>query len=188
MQNLKEEIRNNMNNHCLDLEAWNWGLDDRIYDEKVELIEDEPVLIKRNNVVRELITKWEQVESKDWQDWNCEELNVEVIRKCFNIPENASVAIDLVLLFDDKEKVKNGDAIISMLLYDKLCSGGHSCILYSSYMYDSIFIDKWKEIYNKKRSQGLYEVDKIYSGRQMWEKAKKSDIIAKIKEIAREID
>lgn len=189
IKRLKEEIQNNMRRHCIDLEAWDWGENDTIYKEKEKLIVNEPILVEMDakKEVEEFIQKWSTLETGETKDWECKELTIEKIRSLFKIPEGASVAIDLVLLLEDKKKIEEEKAIISMLLFNKLSSNGHKCILYSTYMYDYFFINKWKDIYNKKRSTNELEVDKIYAGRDMWENAETDDIINKIKEIAEEV-
>ena len=53
------------------------------------------------------------------------------------------VGIDLLLLYGDIERVKNGYPILSMELYSQIIKT-HQCFLYSTYVYDEDFIEMWR--------------------------------------------
>ncbi len=186
IETLIEEIQNNMISHCLDMEAWNWNVDNRLYQEKERLIKDVPILVEMEGDMASLIKYWKDRSKQTGYKLKNEEFTVEKIREVFHIPVGASVAIDLVLLQGDKDRVSKDIPIISMLLYDKLTRAGHKCILYSTFMYDSLFIDEWKRIYNNSKDEDVPEVETIYPGRQMWEKVKNSKIVEQLKQIAKE--
>lgn len=68
----------------------------------------------------------------------------------FAIPEEAFVAIDLVLLYKDDERVKNGNKILSMELYHKLSLARPGrCFVYSRYISDIKLASTWESIYHK---------------------------------------
>lgn len=69
------------------------------------------------------------------------------------------VGIDLLLLYGDIERVKNGYTILSMELYSQIIKT-HQCFLYSTYVYDEDFIEKWRETF--RNNYDVEEPEKIY--------------------------
>lgn len=184
IESLMEEIENNMAEHYMNMVAWNWGRDITIYNEKLKLINKKPKVVDMtDDKIRNLISSWKTLKNHKWIKG---EFGINDILEYFDIPDGASVAIDLVLLKDDIKRVYDDIPILSMFLYDELSSNGHKCVLYSTFLYDSLFIDKWKEIYNKNKNKEDIIVDTIYSGRLMWDKVENSSIVLKLKEIAKE--
>lgn len=79
----------------------------------------------------------------------------------FSIPEDAFVAIDLVLLYKDDERVKKGNKILSMELYHKLSlARPERCFVYSRYISDIKLASTWEEIYH--RDYNLDNMVKLY--------------------------
>ncbi len=74
---------------------------------------------------------------------------VEKLIKRMKLTEGAVVGIDLLLLYGDFSRIKNGQRIISMELFNQLKERNFKCFLYSSETDEVDFTQKWKETYKE---------------------------------------
>lgn len=177
---LNEKIQNYLMAHCRDIDMWNFSESVSTYSEKKNLINDMTKLIDMENAeLKQLILNWKRIE-KD-ADVNDEKLSVKKLIDQMKIPKRVGVMLDVALLSGDRTRVlHNGVPIISMKLYETLKEEKHECILYSSFTYDYPFIEKWIEIYNEGKEAEKC-VKKIYSGKDLLDKANRQEIIMKLK-------
>lgn len=109
---------------------------------------------KQNELIqltKRIIDFWKNTDKvSDKEEYTRNKSDIDKLIEAFAIPEDAFVAIDLVLLFKDDERVKNENRILSMELYHKLSSiRPGRCFVYSRYISDIKLAGTWKEIYNK---------------------------------------
>lgn len=109
---------------------------------------------KQNELIqltKRIIDFWKNTDKvSDKEEYERNQSDINKLIEAFAIPEDVFVAIDLVLLFKDDERVKNENKILSMELYHKLSSTRPGrCFVYSRYISDIKLADTWKEIYRK---------------------------------------
>lgn len=106
---------------------------------------------KRQALTDRIIEFWKDTEmlSND-EEYQNNKSDIDKLITEFAIPDDAFVAIDLVLLYKDDERVKMGNRILSMELYEKLSSKKpERCFIYSRYISDIQLAEKWREIYHQ---------------------------------------
>ncbi len=76
------------------------------------------------------------------------DMSIEPIVSLMNIPDNAVVALDICLLYDDTTRIKQGLPIISMALCKGL-SEKYLCYLYSGITVSQTILKQWIETYRE---------------------------------------
>lgn len=120
----------------------------KLYAKKKDLIENKFKIVYKSDdndisEYRKLCSAWQdnnQITSEA-QD------SVKKLFKRMEIKKGACVGLDLALLKGDIDKVrKREQPILSMELY-RLIKEDHECFLYSKYVYDKSFVEKWEDVY-----------------------------------------
>lgn len=180
VDNFYSLIRDMLRSHCLDEEQWNYNGD--MFKKKEKLIQN---MVKNMNIaeledkMKELVERWrgeggngaENLEEKD-----CKPL-VELMLGKKDMKEEQStgnqyILLDVILLFDDKRQIEEGKPIISMGLYHAMKMMKYECYLYSSYAYDYVLMDKYKDIYKEQYGE---EVE-IYQGKDIFSSSVNSKV------------
>lgn len=103
------------------------------------------------DLTKRIIDFWKDTEklSND-EEYKKNQNDIDKLITEFAIPEDAFVAIDLVLLYADDERVKNGNKILSMELYHRFSlKRPGRCFIYSRYISDLKLANAWEEIYHQ---------------------------------------
>lgn len=103
------------------------------------------------DLTKRIINFWKDTEklSND-EEYKRNQDDIDKLITEFAIPKDAFVAIDLVLLYNDAERVKKGNKILSMELYHRLSQEKSGrCFIYSRYISDIKLASTWEEIYHK---------------------------------------
>ena len=97
-------------------------------------------------------------DSKDYQ--SVKDKTTQLLEK-IKIDEDSCVAVDLVIFFDDLDRVINGKRIFSMEMYNQLVERGNKCFIYSSDADQEEVIAQWKntyrELYNQDAEVEIYQ-------------------------------
>lgn len=155
IQLFDEKVKVLMRRHCKNLEKWKYS--GNLYEKKKKLIEEQNMLIAEGDTkISNILNVWRNEEElkKYVEDKVNDKYSVKPILDEMGIIETEStdkirVGIDVVLLLGDIERVYKGLPIISMEIYTKTEERGYKCFLYSSYTYDAMLIEKYKEIYEE---------------------------------------
>lgn len=117
---------------------------------------------KINDLTKRVINFWKNPENlKNDEENKKNQSDIDELIAEFAIPDDAFVAIDLVLLYKDNERVKEGNRILSMELYRRFVSTRpERCFIYSRYISDIKLAEKWQEIYRD--SYGDKDIIKLY--------------------------
>lgn len=144
----------------------------RLFEEKKYLVDDiyrlfakipteitpEDKKIKQGEIIEltnRIIDFWKNPEmiSND-NEFKKNQADIDKLITEFGIPDNAFVAIDLVLLYKDDERVKEGNRILSMELYHRFSKVKQGrCFIYSRYISDIQLATAWEETYKKNYDQ-----------------------------------
>lgn len=162
-----------------------------LFLEKSELIEDAVnILFKKQTEKEQLglyqdICSYWQKDIKEGAVGQEEKEKVSRLIELMQIEQDACVGIDMVLLYQDIERTKEGKCIISMELYDQLRKN-HKCFIYSSTTFDGKFIEKWKETYvnNYNRDEKI----EVYKKLEMRRKKHNSYVFDHIKDLLEKED
>lgn len=159
MKLFAEKVKRLLVKHCRNEEKWRYT--GELFESKKELIQNPAKLIdiSDNGENSSIVEEWCK-ESSLANYMECAKTNtsipetmmIDAILKEMSIEDGAIVAIDLVLLFGDIDRVYSNFPIISMELYRKIRERGYNCFLYSSYTYDYIFAKNYQKTYKE-----LYE-------------------------------
>ena len=134
-----------------------------------------------NDLSKRVMDFWKKPENlSNNEEYKKNQSDIDRLIAEFAIPEDAFVAIDLVLLFKDDERVKTGNRILSMELYHRFSlKRPGRCFIYSRYISDLNLENAWKKTYqenydsatevrlyrrkdfNAKEPNGIRLVDKI---------------------------
>lgn len=109
---------------------------------------------KQNELIeltKRIIDFWKNTDKvSNKEEYKKNQSDIHKLVEAFAIPEDAFVAIDLVLLFMDDKRVKNENKILSMELYHKLSSTRPGrCFVYSRYISDVKLASTWEKIYHE---------------------------------------
>lgn len=148
IDSFRGSIKRMLSTHCRNEELWNCNGD--MYMEKKKLIEDiaKSIKLENNEDIKKLLDEWKlkegNLETSSFEPllnliWDGSEK--EKKESCF--------LIDVILFLNDIDTVEKNIPIISMGIYHALKKDGFECYLYSSYAFDYLLMDKYKEIYMK---------------------------------------
>lgn len=149
--------------YCINMDNRNWVDAGTTHREKEELVK-EP-LAKRISLMDEtgldrieaLIEAWtndakleemkNQAEARDADEVLKEfEMSVEALTQKMSFSEPAAVALDILLLYGDSQRLSNHLPIISMALYNFLQTK-YTCYLYSMVAISKATLDNWLDTY-----------------------------------------
>lgn len=175
---LKKSIKGMLRSHCRDEEMWDYN--GEMFKDKKKLIENLAKYINVNECteIETLVKKWENLDKSN-MDTMIKNMDLSVlINKMFEdedfegVTEKESyILLDIILLYDDVEKVGEDIPIISMGLYDALKKQGYNCYLYSSYAFDYLLIENYKKIFKEKYDEAI----EIYHSKKFFSRESSSD-------------
>lgn len=175
---LKKSIKAMLRSHCRDEEVWdNNG---EMFQSKKRLIENlaKYISINESAEIDSLIKKWKNMDKSNMHTILKDmELSI-LINKMFEdvdlegvTKKDSYILLDIILLYDDDEKVGEDIPIISMGLYDALKKQGYNCYLYSSFAFDYLLIDNYKKIYEENYGETI----EVYHSKKFFSRESSSD-------------
>lgn len=100
-----------------------------------------------NTINDKVIECWENEEELT-SDSDSIKKDMDALIEAFDIPDYAFVAIDMILLYGDDKRVKKGNKILSMELYNRFSNGrSGGCFVYSRYISDVQLANDWKSTF-----------------------------------------
>lgn len=155
-------VKRLLSSHCRDEEQWdNNG---EMYKNKKRLIENlaKHIRMDENSEIEEIVKIWRDKEALTGKV-NLKEMDfTPLIDQMLQDSDYAGIEqadryilLDVILLFDDIEQVEDGVPIISMGLYYALKKQGYNCYLYSTYAFDYVLMDNYREIYKNRYEEDV---------------------------------
>lgn len=175
---LKKSVKGMLRSHCRDEEMWDY--DGKMFQDKKKLIEKlaKCISVKECPEIEPVVKKWESLDKAN-MDTVLKNMDLSIlIKKMFEDEDFEGVTekeryilLDIILLYDDVEKIGEDIPIISMGLYDALINQGYNCYLYSSYAFDYLLIENYKKIYNEKYGKTI----EVYHSKKFFSRESSSD-------------
>lgn len=156
--------------YCQKIDECEWKELGSTYSEKSHLLPTPSVSLipmhdgerEEANIIKQLVKNWMSKEKLkkimvssegtggacDKDSLNSSELSVGKLIKLMNIPDNAVVALDICLLYNDINRIEEGLPSISMALYANL-SKHHPCYLYTGRYTARALLDCWVKTYQQ---------------------------------------
>ena len=129
----------------------------------------EKVKLIQTNKFKYIVNDWKNLSSNNFSKDKFDKQIGDLVDEFRNSFENTTCfGLDITLLYNDVGRVSYQDVpIISMAIYSYLITHNIPCFLYSTYIYDMSYINKWKEIYKRNFSNNDNNTYEIFNRLEM---------------------